>query len=48
MGLRGPTTGTEKVGAPLSNEHLEQFREEQIHQLYELMLAAKEDVKNET
>lgn len=46
LGLRGPQTGTEKLGVPLSDEHLELLREEQIHQLYELMLASKEGEEN--
>lgn len=43
LGLRGPQTAARKLGAPLSEEDLEHLREEQIHQLYELMLAAKEE-----
>ncbi|XP_072376714.1 succinate dehydrogenase assembly factor 3, mitochondrial [Diabrotica undecimpunctata] len=37
LGLRGPKTGTDKLGATLSTEEIDQLRDDQICQLYELM-----------
>lgn len=41
LGLRGPPTAPEQLGTPLSESELSQLRDEQVHQLYELMLAAQ-------
>lgn len=41
IGLRGPPTVTDKLGNSLNEADLSQLRDEQIHQLYELMLAAQ-------
>ncbi|KAF7991709.1 hypothetical protein HCN44_010510 [Aphidius gifuensis] len=39
LGLRGPINA-KKLGKPLQEEYLQNMKDEQIHQLYELMLAA--------
>lgn len=39
LGLRGPKTA-KTLGKPLDPEDLERLREEQVHQLYELMVSA--------
>ncbi|XP_070169459.1 succinate dehydrogenase assembly factor 3, mitochondrial isoform X4 [Polyergus mexicanus] len=39
LGLRGPHTG-QPLGKCLKEEHLEMLRDEQVCQLYELMIAA--------
>lgn len=41
LGLRGPPTASDKLGNTLNEADLSQLRDEQIHQLYELMLAAQ-------
>ncbi|XP_017786566.1 PREDICTED: succinate dehydrogenase assembly factor 3, mitochondrial isoform X2 [Nicrophorus vespilloides] len=43
LGLKGPKTGTKKLGKPLNECELELFRDEQLHQLYELMVTAKSE-----
>ncbi|XP_020706741.1 succinate dehydrogenase assembly factor 3, mitochondrial [Athalia rosae] len=47
LGLRGPQQA-KKLGVDLNEDALEKLRDEQIHQLYELMVAAtgKDDEKN--
>ncbi|CAH1119916.1 unnamed protein product [Phaedon cochleariae] len=47
LGLRGPSTGTDKLGAPLSPTELENFRDEQIYQLHDLMVEAAKPRKEE-
>ena len=42
LGLKGPKYA-KKLGENLDNGRLDQMREDQITQLYELFLAAKED-----
>lgn len=49
LGVRGRPKG--ELGAPIDEEMLDKFRDEQLVQLYELMLAAKtldEEKKNLT
>lgn len=48
LGLRGPPTANDKLGNALSEADLSQLRDEQIHQLYELMLAAQGDESKST
>lgn len=39
LGLRGPKT-SEPIGKRLKEEDFDKLRDEQLHQLYELMVAA--------
>lgn len=48
LGLRGPHTGTNRIGAPLSKCDINQLRDEQVYQLYELMDEATKSKCNET
>jgi len=46
LGLKGPKYA-KKLGENLDNSRLDQMREDQITQLYELLLAAKEHHKED-
>lgn len=46
LGLKGPISA-QKLGKQLSKEELDNMSDEQIQQLYELMLAAQGNVKEE-
>lgn len=40
LGLKGPHTAKQPVGQNLEEKDLNKFRDEQMYQLYELMIAA--------
>ncbi|KAK9687130.1 hypothetical protein QE152_g36678 [Popillia japonica] len=50
IGIRGPKTRFKEVGRSLSEQELKYFRDEQIQQLYELMVTASntKDSKSQT
>lgn len=47
LGLKGPHTA-KPLGENLKEGDFEKFRDEQVHQLYELMMAATGKEKKET
>lgn len=40
LGIRGPKTSKGKLGKDLTENDVEHLRDEQVHQLYELMTTA--------
>ncbi|XP_018567176.1 succinate dehydrogenase assembly factor 3, mitochondrial [Anoplophora glabripennis] len=48
LGLRGPHTGTKRLGSQLAKDDIDQLRDEQVHQLYELMEEATKTSWNES
>ena len=47
LGLRGPHTA-KPLGQNLDEKDFEKFRDEQVYQLYELMMAASDKVEKDT
>ncbi|KAI4468109.1 dc11 acn9 [Holotrichia oblita] len=48
IGIRGPKTRFKEVGRSLSEQELKYFRDEQVQQLYELMVTASNSVNSKT